>query len=46
VTALQDTLLVIAFLLLIMFLLTTFLPNKEKEKIPLARRVPDAAGSE
>jgi Na+/melibiose symporter-like transporter len=40
VTAMEDVLLVIAFLLLIMFLLATFLPKQER-KIPPAERVPD-----
>jgi hypothetical protein len=37
----QNTLLVIAFLLVIMFLLTTFLPAKERRKVPVAEQVPD-----
>jgi MFS family permease len=41
VTAMQNTLLVIAFLLVIMFLLTTFLPAKERRKVPVAEQVPD-----
>jgi len=46
VTAMEDTLLVIAGLLVIMFLLASFLPKKENRKVPLAERVPDMAGAE
>ena len=41
VTAMQDVLLVIVGLLLIMFLLATFLPKREKRKVPPEERVPD-----
>jgi EmrB/QacA subfamily drug resistance transporter len=43
VTAMEDTLLVIGFLLVIMFLLASFLPNREKRKVPVAERVPDVS---
>jgi len=46
VTAMEDVLLVIVGLLLIMFLLSTFLPKREERKIPLAERVPDVASEE
>ncbi len=42
ITAMEDTLLVICALLLIMFLLATFIPRQERE-IPLAERVPDVS---
>ena len=41
ITAMEDVLLVIVGLLLIMFLLSTFLPKREEREIPLAERVPD-----
>ncbi|NKQ37629.1 MAG: multidrug efflux MFS transporter [Chloroflexi bacterium] len=42
VTAMEDTLIVISFLIFIMFLLATFIPKKERD-IPPAKRIPDIA---
>jgi MFS family permease len=41
VTAMEDVMLVILGLLLIMLLLSTFLPKRQDREIPLAERVPD-----
>ena len=41
ITAMEDVLLVIVGLLLIMLLLSSFLPKREDREIPLTERVPD-----